>query len=742
MALSKIDTGSYIASLDPNLIQNAVSLIKTSNRFPILATDQTDTIHDGEDWTQQAFLTTTQYMTAQDVLNRGHSQAAYKFNDTSLGGGFAINVRPQFTPYADVRAKNELGSSGNTDIGYSGRSGIGRYYSEAIDDNAQIIHLRFGVPVFNSMTQFFTGFYDGTAANVARTGRMSDGFFRTIGQAVGLVVSVLWVPLLLLNALGNAYKFFFKKQSSKFYYMKPTMMSYWTAVNNVVNQIAVNRGLHPKIPVLGDNPNTPSTDTADQAIGAGYKIDANIMQQIGGIVPDLIDPKTGSIDVYAIAGRAQRMKVAYDREISQALANGTIQDYQGFIQAGRTGLGSVARMAKPSLGIAVTRWIQSAIGALAGDKTASDGEIDLKAIPQKSTAADGTVTSTNPTEAPTSVMDYFVGETDDGTQFASFKVDYTGAVSESFSNSLVESDLQQKFNSTSSQARSARFNMADGNLGGGTLGALVGGVASAAGDLIKGALDSLSISGLMALGGSAFVDIPKHWDTSSANLPEGHYSMTLISPYGNPISQMINIYIPLAMILVAALPLATGKQSHTSPFLCEWYDKGRCQSRLGMVTSLSITRGTSNLGFNREGNAMAIEVNFTITDLSGVVAMPISQGFSFSGAVAGAAGGAAAGAAVGGVPGAVVGAAAGGAVGSQMSTMFDDETAYSDYIAVLSAMSLNQQIYPFNRFKLRMAQSIRNLEMLTSPAKIAMFAHEYTPVGWLDTFFRGQNPSQ
>lgn len=55
---------------------------------------------------------------------------------------------------------------------------MGRKYSEAIDDNGQLIHMRFGLPQFNSLMTFFTGFYDSGASILSRTGR-SPGFFTT-----------------------------------------------------------------------------------------------------------------------------------------------------------------------------------------------------------------------------------------------------------------------------------------------------------------------------------------------------------------------------------------------------------------------------------------------------------------------------------------------------------------------------------------------------------------------------------
>jgi hypothetical protein len=91
---------------------------------------------------------------------------------------------------------------------------------------------------------------------------------------------------------------------------------------------------------------------------------------------------------------------------------------------------------------------------------------------------------------------------------------------------------------------------------------------------------------------------------------------------------MFNIYIPLAMIMAGALPLATGKQSYTSPFLCEVHDRGRLLTRLGIIDSLSITRGTSNLGFNNVGKAMSMEISFSVLDLSSIMSMPIRPSFS------------------------------------------------------------------------------------------------------------------
>lgn len=740
--MSNKSDGSYASTL-ANLTQEQKDQIAQNledvlvRRQRALATDMEgnaktlNTLTDSQ-WAKHSFLVKAEELDAVDRVNRTFTRAAFKFNDSSLGGSYAINPRPQFTPYADIRAKSFLrattpmssqnNAGGDTTAGYVAGLGIGRYYSEAIDDNQQVIHMRFGVPQFNSLTTFFTGFFNSNQAAIARTGRGSlsiGGIAYIVGSAIGLVVTVLNVPLLLINAIGNTARFFFKKPSSKFYYLKPTMITYWSAVNSLVNQIGVNRGLYPKIPLLGDDVNNPSLGAAnEQKIGESYRIDQATMSNIAKLMPDIFS-SNGGIDVYSAASRAQRLKNKWDKEYYDILnsseaytaggAEGDPFQGMGFINNGRTVKKDVRERGKDTA-TALAEWFSSPHGSLQGGGSGSTGNADEGAgqppaggsdaeISPKKVDDKGNVTTDGDNgDGKSSLGSYFQSEWDDGTAFASFRVDYTGPISESFSNTTQQSDLQQKFNSTSATARSARFSFADGNVAG-----ILGGVKDAVTGFVGGITDQLHISGLMSLGGSAFVDIPEHWENSTASLPKSTYTITLISPYGNPISQITNIYVPLAMLLTGALPLATGKQSYTSPFLVELYDRGRSQTRLGMIDSMTITRGTSNLGFNQDANAMAIEVSFSVKDLSSVMTMPVAQGFSWN----------------------------------LLQGVTDDENIYTDYIATLSSLSMPQQFYQLNKFKLNVAKKLRSFHMLSSPARWMALAHEYTPVGLLDILFRG-----
>jgi hypothetical protein len=207
------------------------------------------------------------------------------------------------------------------------------------------------------------------------------------------------------------------------------------------------------------------------------------------------------------------------------------------------------------------------------------------------------------------------------------------------------------------------------------------------------------------------------------------YTINLVSPYGNPMSQMMNIHIPLACLLALALPLSTGKQSYTSPFLIEIYDKGRQQSRLAIVDSMSVTRGTGNLGFTNEGHVMAIDVSFTVKDLSSVLHMPIAQGISFSAAAAGAiAGGALAG---------VVGAAGGFGLGAIAAGAFDEDTVFTDYMAVLGGMGLADQIYAWRKYKLNLTKTMANFSTWSSWAHWASWAGNTPPGRLISMVYKG-----
>jgi hypothetical protein len=673
-------------------------------------------------WVKQAFLVTSKDMAKLSVQNRVKNNIVEEYQDTSPGGNLSINPPPQFTRFADPKATMIDANGEHTEVysAFIGSKGMGRFYGEAINNNAQRISLRFGVPEFNSMSTFFTGFYNSEAGQLARTGRAKNVFF-TLGLAAGFVVSIIAWPLLVANVIGNGLRFFLQKPSTKFYYLKPTMPLYWNAVQTMVNQIAVNAGIVPRI--FGDQ---PGDNTAKFAEASNF--DKKALERFADMAPDIFSPG-GGVDVFAMATKAQRLAQRRRKVIQRLFDVDSLGDIRNIA---KQVYNEKLEDTRPTFAGYMKKWFNSA----PSQPKTGDGKTEVNAE------------TSNPTPSATAGwLELLETEMNDGGAFATFSVNSTGPVGESFSSQVTESEISNKINSTSSSSRSTNFSIANGNIVGGVVGDVMGAAARVVQDAASGVLAGIGASGLAALGGAAFVDIPKHWTSSSADLPQMQYTINLRSWSNNPISRLINIYVPLCMLLAGALPLSTGRHSYTSPFLCEIYDQGRCQSRLAMITSMTVSRGEGNLGFDAQGIPMGIDVTFTITDLSSIMHMPISEGMTWSGAATGGTVGTIAGAVAGGAPGAVVGGAVGTAAGAAVDAAgaaisawkgaFADDTVFSDYMAVLASQSLPDQIYSLRKFKLNITRQLKNLDSFYSATHFASFMGDAPPARLLSMFYRG-----
>jgi len=649
------------------------------------------TKRDGE-WVRRSFLVRKSDLAPNDYKNRIFTTASLKYTDTTPGGSQCINPPPQFTRHADIRVKGVFSSSS---------AGLGRYYSEAIEDNSQVIHMRFGVEQYNTMTQFFTGFYNSTAGQLARTGRASDAFYY-MGKAAGYVVQLASWKLLAVHFLGAAINFFAAKPSSKFYYLKPTMPLYWNAVQTMMNHLAVNRGIVPRV---FNNTNPDTIKMLDQ-----YQFDAEGISTLHSKMPNIFN-ENGTIDVYAIANRAKRLERKRMKKLDEVFKAADSMDVKNLRDYIRQIYTSPLTDNTPgTMGDYLDKWLQT-------DQSKS-----------KSSNNESSNTTENLDSNKSNLnkfSEFLEAEMDDGSQFASFRVNATGPIHSSFSNTAGPSELVEKLNGISSQARSANFSFANGNLIGGAVGAIAGKAIDAVKSFTMGVLDSVELTGLATLAGAAFVDIPDTYKNSIASLPSMSYTIDLISAYGNPISQSINLDLPLCMLLAGALPKSTGKQSYTGPFLVELYDQGRCQTRLGMIDSLSITRGTGNIGFTQDGKALGIQVTFTVKDMSNILHMPIVENFSLADAA---------------IQGAAsltnsdtIRAAAAGLTGGA----FDEDTVYSDYLATLAGMSLSDQIYSFRKLKLNLTKKMVAFDSWRSVSHMASFAGDTFPMKLVSAFYRG-----
>lgn len=318
--------------------------------------------------------------------------------------------------------------------------------------------------------------------------------------------------------------------------------------------------------------------------------------------------------------------------------------------------------------------------------------------------------------------DFLRAQARGGADFVSYHVDYAGAAQESFGNSTTTPGILGSINDSVRNMRNTRFNLAEGNIGDGAISGAIETVVGTVTGLASGAAVAFGLDGMIAMAGKGFADIPKVWDSSSANLTRMSYTIELRAVYGHRFDIMRSILYPLATLLAFVLPRSTGKQSYSAPFLCRAFDKGRAVCRLGIMSELSITRGEGNVAWNDDLLPLAVNVSFTIEDLSSILHMPIAPMLSIGDLVtigAGNVAGGAVGTAAAGVQALSNGTLDGTGTtidnyqnaGKQISNLltsgnWDDDNAFTDYMSALGSLDITDMINATNRLKLRMAQRV------------------------------------
>ena len=158
------------------------------------------------------------------------------------------------------------------------------------------------------------------------------------------------------------------------------------------------------------------------------------------------------------------------------------------------------------------------------------------------------------------------------------------------------------------------------------------------------------------------------------------------------------------MLLAGVLPRSTGKSSYTSPYYCQFFDRGRVQSKLAMIESVSVTRGTSNLQFDLTGQALAIDVTFDIVDLSTIMHMPISSGGLLDTPDLG----------------------------------LDDDNITNDYLNVLAGMDIYSQLYAWPKAQIAATKQLAALKhKATSPAYHAALLRNSASEGFINDITLG-----
>ncbi len=633
------------------------------------------------EWISDIFMIKPEQLDEVVKDARFWTTAEMKVTDTSLGGNTSINNLPQFTRYTDPRVKGLRKDRADVKVNHvTGNIGMGRYYSEKIDDNYIRCFMEFGVPEFNGVFSFLTSAVDYKEAVIANSARSPVPYM--VGHLAGSIAMFAAFPIAsTLIWLGSYAKdLLIGPGNFDFYYMKPAMFKYWSVVNSLVIMMATELGI--LVPYFESNTN-------DNIIGTPVKFDKDDLNFLKQYMPNLITDEN-NIDIMAVVTKTQRAINQYlDKSYTEILQENSLGSLHELIEKSRN-----IDIPTPTTETSFWKKMKDLLtGSYFYDSNSSNNNNENKPetskdkTPKKISANDdgtynkGDLHFKQNEQGPASNFFEIAKATAyEGAQYAVFNVEYLGSSTTSFSNQTGELELEGILKGVGSKARSVKF-----NLGGGEIIPGLQTMLNAAKDTAVGLLDgaTFNVTGkiLTLLLGDGNVSLPLRWMDSSISLPSHTFKMKLVSPYGNPISQLINIYIPLASIMAGALPLATGRRSYTSPFLCSMFIRGYQSIKLGMITSLNITKGTTNLAFNKSRKPLGVEVEFSVTDFSQVVALPVGHDLV-----------------------------------SSSNIIMDDESPLNRFIQSLCGRDLYTTTYLFPKAKLRISREIQESSMVTKPS--------------------------
>ena len=210
-----------------------------------------------------------------------------------------------------------------------------------------------------------------------------------------------------------------------------------------------------------------------------------------------------------------------------------------------------------------------------------------------------------------------------------FYVDAEPQISESLSNSTTQSQLAEKINSVSDLGREMQF----------LLGSNENLMPSMITDTVhKDPTKDVSVAqdaaNKILSGGSLIGTITHSFDTIIAGgkliFPEiwsdSQFSrdypinIKLVSPDNDDYSIYVNIIVPLLHLLGFALPRGTGPSAFVSPYLVRCAYKGMFNIDMGIISSMSITKG-AECSWNHRGMPTSVNVSFTIKELYNIFAL-------------------------------------------------------------------------------------------------------------------------
>ena len=217
----------------------------------------------------------------------------------------------------------------------------------------------------------------------------------------------------------------------------------------------------------------------------------------------------------------------------------------------------------------------------------------------------------------------------DANQFIAFRLEKgSDNASETFSNTLQESQLQQRLNEAVSSQRSIDRSLSAQS--GGALAwvteqtnrfkAFKDNVAA----LFSGSSAGIGQFVAYTAAGNGYYDLPQQWAGSNYSRSVNINIRLRAKTGGDPVSIFTSIMVPLACLMAAAMPRAGGNASYVSPFILRAWCRGMFNIPAGIVQSLSISRGDSEYGWSITKQPTVVSVSMQIADLSPILFLSLA----------------------------------------------------------------------------------------------------------------------
>lgn len=435
-----------------------------------------------------------------------------------------------------------------------GLTGLGRVYKQVYNDHQRIMWLTFGQPQWNSLTSFYKTAINPQLASLMNKGTIDSGtgVAALLGNIVGTAIKLPVVPLLYLDEILGH-----TTKVSKYFDFAPNMPLYYRTVNSIIRHLAVNMHL-----------------AKDDYLWGGSK---GSMGQTGSTVSDM----------------------TYGELFDDALDNGG-GGPEIFRQTGFDIIKILSRRWAYMQGDGGAE-TQATDQMLAADVYGNDALTD--------TARENTGWLGNLFETVSNAAN-------DAYLYVGFRIEKSVDATESLQSSTAMPEVASQVNSKIQSARNMKYTMFGGNIDTSGFGKMMGDFFTGISNFAKGAVNAVGLSGIdQIVTGAGLIDFPEVWQDSTFS-KNYSFTMDLRCPYGDPMSIFQTLYVPLALLIGGAFPRATGAASYTSPFLVRAYCNGMFAIPMGIIDSISITRGTDQHGWNFQHLPTVVRVSFTIKDLS------------------------------------------------------------------------------------------------------------------------------